>query len=73
MIPKRRKLNKKAIKLAIECIRKEIQCIAVDANLHEMYGANSPHAKRCSKRRKELLGVIEELEKEKNKHEMLMG
>ena len=45
------KAVKKAVRLAIECIRREIQRLAVDANLQEMYQANLPHTIAASKRR----------------------
>ena len=43
--------NEKALKLAIECIKAEIQRLAVDGNLQEMYQANLPHTIAASKRR----------------------
>jgi hypothetical protein len=41
----------KAVKLAIECIKAEIQRLGVDGNLQEMYQANLPHTIAASKRR----------------------
>ena len=43
--------NETATRLAIECIKTEIQRLAVDANLQEMYQANLPHTIAASKRR----------------------
>ena len=43
--------NAKAVKLAIECIRAEIQRLAVDANLQEMYQANLPNTIAASQKR----------------------
>ncbi len=48
----------RAVKLAIECIRKEIQRLAVDANLQEMYHADLPHTIAASKKRTQLREAI---------------
>ena len=52
-----------AIKLATEALEKEIERLAVDANLHEKLGADYPHAIRAAKRRKKLRVAIELLNK----------
>jgi len=44
----------RAVKLAVECIDKEIQRGAVEANLHDIYKATYSAAVRLSKRRKAL-------------------
>ena len=54
--------REKALKLAIELIRKRAQGLAVEANLHDMYHAEYPSAKRASKERKELVEAKRELE-----------
>lgn len=51
--------QKKAIRLAVEVLRKEIQRLAVDANLHDQYGLDSVHAVNASKKRKELLEAVQ--------------
>ncbi len=43
---------RKSIQLAIKAIRKEIRRIAVDANFHDKYCADYPHAVQASKDRK---------------------
>ena len=43
---------RKAILLAIKAIRKDIRRIAVDANFHDKYCADYPHAVQASKDRK---------------------
>lgn len=55
---------KRAYTLAINALRAEIQKYAVDANMHDLYGANYSHAVNASKRKKELEEAIEVLEKE---------
>jgi len=54
--------QRKLINLAIDCVKREIQRLAVDANLYEKYGAKYPHAQRCSERRRELREVVDFLE-----------
>ena len=54
--------NEKALKLAIECIKTEIQRLAVDGNLQEIYQANLPHTIAASKRRALLREAIATLE-----------
>lgn len=51
--------RKRAIELAIQSIRAEVQRLAVDANLHEQFRAGYPAAVRASKRRKQLREAIE--------------
>ena len=48
----------RAIQLAVECINKEIHRLAVDANLHEVYGAQYAAAKRSAKSRQTLRDAI---------------
>jgi hypothetical protein len=50
--------------LAIEAIKKQIQKFAFDANLFDRGIANYPYAEKSSKKRKELLKVISELEEQ---------
>ena len=52
-------------KLAIEAIRKQIQKIAFDANMYEIYHVTNAHAENCFKLRKKLLQAIADLEKPK--------
>jgi hypothetical protein len=54
----------KAVKLAVECMRREIQRVSVSANLQEVHGMDWPSAIGASKRRAELREAIEVLEKE---------
>ena len=56
--------SKKATRLAIECIRKEIQRLAVDANLQEMYQADLPNTIAASKKRALLREAILALQAE---------
>lgn len=56
--------SKKAIRLAVECIRKEIQRLAVDANLQEMYLADLPNTIAASKKRAMLREAILALQAE---------
>ncbi|MFH1635592.1 MAG: hypothetical protein ABIG63_16500 [Chloroflexota bacterium] len=55
--------QRKMINLAIDCVKREMRRLAVDANLYEKYGAKSPHAQRCSERRKELREVVDFLKR----------
>jgi hypothetical protein len=50
---------KKAIQIAIACMKKEYQSLAVHANLCIQYGADYPAALSAVERRKELLEAIE--------------
>ena len=52
----------KALRLAVAALRKQAQRLAVDANLHDVYHADYPHAVNASQERKLLLEAIEELE-----------
>ena len=54
--------REKALKLAIEQIKRRIQGLAVEANLHDQYHLESPSANRASKERKQLKEAMEELE-----------
>jgi len=54
--------QKDAIKLAIECLRKEYQLLAVHANLCTMYGADYPAALAAVQRRKAIREAIEILQ-----------
>ena len=54
--------QKDAIKLAIECLRKEYQALAVHANLCTMYGADYPAALAAVQRRKAIREAIEILQ-----------
>ena len=49
----------KKIRLASWCVEKEIQSLAVDANLHDMYGVDNAYAAGASKLRNELREVLE--------------
>lgn len=62
MITKRRTI--KALRLARECIAREIQRFAVDANLYDRGLMITPHGADASKRRKDLMdagAVIDDL------------
>ena len=52
-------------KLAIDALRKQIQKIAFDANMYDIYHVTNPHAENCFKLRKKLLEAIAELERPK--------
>lgn len=54
--------KQQAINLAIDAIRGQIKRFVVDANLYDKGGADYPHAKKSSERRKQLLDAIEVLE-----------
>jgi hypothetical protein len=54
--------SEKAVKLALECMRREVQRLAVSANLHDVHGLDWPSAKGASKRRQELKEAMEVLE-----------
>ena len=54
--------QKDAIKLAIECLRKEYQALAVHANLCTMYGADYPAALAAVQRRKAIREAIKILQ-----------
>ncbi|MCG2787705.1 MAG: hypothetical protein L6461_21675 [Anaerolineae bacterium] len=55
------KISDKATRLAVEALQKERQQIAFDANLFDLRLACTPHAKRCSERRKEIEAAIADL------------
>jgi hypothetical protein len=50
------------IKVAIESMKLEIKSLNVDANLHEIYGADYAAAIKASKRRAELRTAIQRME-----------
>jgi len=54
--------QKDAIKLAVECLRKEYQLLAVHANLCTMYGVDYPAAIAAVKRRQAIQEAIEILQ-----------
>ncbi len=54
----------RAIALAIECIRAEIKRLAVDANLHDRFGMDTPHGRNSSARRKQLQEAIATLQQD---------
>ena len=54
--------QKDAIKLAVECLRKEYQALAVHANLCTVYGADYPAALAAVQRRKVIREAIEILQ-----------
>lgn len=60
-------MDKKATRLAVEALKKERQRIAYDANLFDLRLACTPHAKRCSERRKEIDAAIAALTGEPTK------
>ena len=54
--------QKDAIKLAVECLRKEYQLLAVHANLCTLYGLDYPAAIAAVKRRQAIQEAIEILQ-----------
>lgn len=48
-------------RLSIQALLKEIQGIAVDANLFDLGMAEYPYAEKCSRKKKDLLRAIAEL------------
>ena len=54
--------QKDAIKLAVECLRKEYQLLAVHANLCTLYGADYPAVIAAVKRRQAIQEAIEILQ-----------
>lgn len=56
-------MNKiKALKLAIKALEKQRQTLAVDANAHEIYGFEGAAAVNASKKRKEVIEAIGQLQ-----------
>ena len=55
------KNSDKSTRLAVEALQKERQRIAFDANLFDLRLTCTPHAKRCSERRKEIDAAIADL------------
>lgn len=53
----------RALKLALESLKDDMQRVAFDANLHERLGSDCPVAVKASKNRKKLQEAIGELEK----------
>lgn len=53
----------RALKLAIESLKDDVQRVAFDANLHERLGSDCPVAVKASKHRRKLQEAIGELEK----------
>jgi hypothetical protein len=56
----------KVNKIAIEAIRKQLKIICIDANGWDQQLVDYPYAEACSKKRKELLNAISELEMRNN-------
>jgi len=54
--------QKDAIKLAVECLRKEYQLLAVHANLCTLYGLDYPAGIAAVKRRQAIQEAIEILQ-----------
>ena len=54
----------KTKRLAIEAMKKQVQRIAFDANLFDRGLIDHPHYEQASKKRKELLAAIKQLESE---------
>lgn len=50
--------KKKAIKMATECINREIQRLAQQANLYDLYKLDNVHCINASKKRNDLKEVI---------------
>ncbi len=50
--------HSQALELVTECVKKEIQSISVDANLHDIYKVDNPYSLRMSERRKKLLAAL---------------
>lgn len=53
--------HKKAVKIAVQAMKKEMRTIAFDANTHEKFGNDHPSAVNAFKRRAELREAIEAL------------
>jgi hypothetical protein len=49
----------KALRMAIEALESQRHAVAVDANLHDVYGADYPAAVSASKKRTEIEQAIE--------------
>ena len=58
--------REQAIKLAIEAMRAQLQRLAVDANMCDVYGATYQAAVGASAKRKQVLEAIEILDQEVN-------
>lgn len=50
--------RKQALKIAEELFVAELKRVAVDANLHDVYHADYPHAVKMAKRRQQLLKAM---------------
>jgi hypothetical protein len=64
--PKKAMSVKKACRLAVRELRRRIQFLAVDGNLHELYGADYPAAIRAYRERQDLREAVEILERMAN-------
>lgn len=53
----------RALKLAIESLKDDVQRVAFDANLHERLGSDCPVTVKAAKHRMKLREAIGELEK----------
>ena len=51
----------RAVKIAIEAMRKEIKQYAIDAHLYEKFGVRNPTSENAFKKRTELLQAIKVL------------
>lgn len=52
----------RAVTLAIQCLASEIKRLAVQANLHDQYGADAPACVEASRRRTELRAATRALQ-----------
>ena len=55
-----------ALRVAKQCIQKEIKAIAVAANLEDMYDAHLPFTEAASRRRERLEKALVEIERMMN-------
>ncbi len=51
-----------AVRIAVAAMRRELQVIAFDARVHDLFGARYPQAVSAAKRSAQLRAAIEELE-----------
>lgn len=56
----------RALTLALQCLAAECKRLAVQANLHDVYHADTPATVAASKRRADLRRAIETLSQEKS-------
>lgn len=70
LAPAPSRLRPGEIAMLADLVRTRLKKIAVDANLHDRYGAEYPSAVKASKERKKLLTLLAKLGNEMAPHKM---